>query len=69
MSSKLKVKTLKRRQQRRSGVFIVDSEQISHIALLFPLLTWNKYMPIGRKILSKFIIKVNDKIGLKQTQD
>ena len=42
MSSKLKVKTLKRRQQRRSGVFIVDSEQISHIALLFPLLTWNK---------------------------
>ena len=69
MSSKLKVKTLKRRQQRRSGVFIVDSEQISHIALLLPLLTWNKYMPIGRKILSKFIIKVNDKIGLKQTQD
>ena len=69
MSSKLKVKTVKRRQQRRSGVFIVDSEQISHIALLLPLLTWNKYMPIGRKILSKFIIKVNDKIGLKQTQD
>ena len=27
---------------RRSGVFIVKFEQISHIALVFPLLTLNK---------------------------
>ena len=28
--------------QRRSGVFIVNFEQISHIVLVFPLLTLNK---------------------------
>ena len=40
--SKLTIKTLERRQWRRSGVFIVNFEQISHIALLFLLLTFNK---------------------------
>ena len=35
--SKLKIKTPKRRHWRRSGVFIVNFEQISHI-VLFPLL-------------------------------
>ena len=31
-----------RRQLSRPGVFIVNFEQISHIFLLFPLLTLNK---------------------------
>ena len=39
--SKLTIKTPERREWRRSGVFIVVSEQISHIVLVFPLLTLN----------------------------
>ena len=39
--SKLTVKTPARRQKRRSGVFIVNSEHISHLVLVFPLLTLN----------------------------
>ena len=31
----------------RSGVFIVNFEKISHIVLVFPLLTLNKQMPAG----------------------
>ena len=31
--------TAERRHWRRSGVFTIDSEQISHIALVFPPLT------------------------------
>ena len=37
--SKLTIKTPERRQGRRSGVFIVNFEQISHIFQVFPLLT------------------------------
>ena len=41
-----KIKTPERRQWRRqrarSGIFIVNFEQISHIVLVFPLLTLNK---------------------------
>ena len=32
---------------RRCGVFSVTFEQISHIALVFPLLAWNKYILAG----------------------
>ena len=39
---KLTIKTLERRNWRRSGVFIVNFEQISHIVLVLPLLTSNK---------------------------
>ena len=35
--SKLTIKTLKRRQLRRPSVFIVNFEQVSHIALAFPM--------------------------------
>ena len=31
-------------QRRRSGVFIANFEQISHIALVFPFLALNKQM-------------------------
>ena len=39
MCSKLTIKTPERRQLRRSGVFIVTSEHISHLVLMFLLLT------------------------------
>ena len=39
--SKLTIKTPERRQWRRSGVFIVNFEYISHLALVFLLLTLN----------------------------
>ena len=45
--SKLAIKTLKQRQWRLSGIFIVNFEQIPHIVLIFPLLTLNKLMPAG----------------------
>ena len=38
MCSKLTIKT----PERRSGVFIVNFEHISHLALMFVLLTINK---------------------------
>ena len=37
-------------------VFIVDFKQISHIALVFPLLTLNKKMPPG-KVFFIFVIQ------------
>ena len=39
---KLTIKAPERRHWRRSGVFIVNFEQILHIVLVFPLLTLNK---------------------------
>ena len=39
---KLKIKTPERRQWRRSGVFIVNYEHVSHLSLVFLLLTLNK---------------------------
>ena len=39
---KLTIKTPERRQWRRSGVFIVNFERISHLVLVLLLLTLNK---------------------------
>ena len=39
--SKLTIKTRERRQRRRSGVIIVNFQPISHLALVFLLLTLN----------------------------
>ena len=36
-------KDARRRQWRRSGVFIVNFEHISHLVLVFLLLTFNMY--------------------------
>ena len=41
--SKLTMKTPEWRRWRRSGVFIVNFEQISHIVLVFSMLTLNKW--------------------------
>ena len=48
IGSKLSTKTPERPQWRRSGVFIVNFEQISRIVLLFPMLTLIKLMAVGR---------------------
>ena len=43
--SKITMNTPERRHWRCSDVFIVNSEEILHVALIFPLLTLNKQMP------------------------
>ena len=45
--SKLIIKTLERRHRRRSGVFIVNFEHISHLVLVCLLLTLKKYLLVG----------------------
>ena len=45
--SNLTIKTSERRQRRRSGVFIVNFELISHLFLVFLLLTLNMYFFAG----------------------
>ena len=42
MCSKLTIKTPEQRQRRRSGIFIVNFENISHLCLVFLLFTLNK---------------------------
>ena len=50
---KVNDKDTKTTSRRRSGVFIVNTEQISHIVVMFLLLTLNKEMPAGvRQMLS-----------------
>ena len=43
--SKLAVKKAERRQCRHSGVSIANSKHISHLVLVFLLLTLSRYMP------------------------
>ena len=45
--SKLIIKAPERRQWRRSGVFIINFEHISHLVLVFLLLTLRSQMPTG----------------------
>ena len=45
--SKLTMKTPEESHWRRSGIFIVDFEQISHIFLVFLLLTLNMLLLTG----------------------
>ena len=51
--SKLIIKTPEWRQLRRSGVFIVNSEQISKLVLVFLVLTLSRKMPAGTPNLAK----------------
>ena len=44
---KVTIKTLEGRQWHRSGVFIVNFEQISLIALVFPVLTLSNLTSAG----------------------
>ena len=42
---KLKIEIAERRHSQHFSVFIVNLEQISHIDVIFPLLTWTEQMP------------------------
>ena len=48
--SNLTIKTPERRHWHRSGIFIVNSELISHLVLVFLLLTLEKYLAAGKKL-------------------
>ena len=54
--SKLTIKTPERRQWRSSGVFIVNFEHISHLVLVFLLLTLSSVNP-GKVKIGKVIAK------------
>ena len=56
--SKLTIKIPERRNWRRFGIFIVNFEHISHLALVFVLLTLSRYMPAGIRKCVKQIIKI-----------
>ena len=45
--SKLTIKIPERRYWRRSGIYIVNFEHISHLVLVFLLLTLSRKMPAG----------------------
>ena len=63
--SKLIIKTPERRHWRRSGVFIVNLEYISHLVLVFLLLTLNMQFPAGVFVnLAQFEKRRFDKILL-----
>ena len=49
--SELTIKIQDRPQLRRSGIFIVNFEHISHLVLGFLLLTLIRLMPVGLKTL------------------
>ena len=49
--SKLTVKTTKQRHWRRSGVFIVNFEHISHLVLVFLLLTFNRKLSAVKELV------------------
>ena len=53
--SKLTINTPEQRQLRLSGVFIVNSEHISHLILMFLLLSLNMQLPAGMRVLLKGI--------------
>ena len=52
--SKLTIKTPERRYWCRSGVFIVYFEHISHLVLVFLLLTLTRYIPTGTRSMTSF---------------
>ena len=56
-SSKLTIKTPERRHWRRPDVFIVNFEHVSHLVLVFLLLTLDRQMPAGMKSQIPQILK------------
>ena len=64
--SKLIIKISERRYWRRPGIFLANFEHISHLVLMFLLLTLSMEMPAGswliKNQISKEMFKVNDKL-------
>ena len=54
--SKLLINTADQRQSRRSGVFIVNFEHISHLVLVFLLLPLNMLMKNSSKRLTELLL-------------
>ena len=63
--SKLTIKTPERRQWRRSGVFIVNFEHISHIVLVLLLLTLNMYLPAGKSEYFYYTVTVSSCVVMR----
>ena len=59
--SKLTIKIPKRRHWRRSGIFIVNFEHITHLALVFLLLTLSRLMPAGYCLILLISFQLNEK--------
>ena len=51
MCSKLTIKTPEQHHWRRSGIFIVNFEHISHLVLVFLLLTLNIQLSAGPNVM------------------
>ena len=51
------IKTPERGQWSRSGIFIANFEQISYIVLVSSLLSFNKWMAAGVRVISKMLKK------------
>ena len=49
------IETPERGQWSRSGIFIVNFEQISYIVLVSSLLSFNKWMAAGVRVISKML--------------
>ena len=54
--SKLTIKTPERRHWRSSDVFIVNFEHITHLVLVFLLLTLSRYMPAGKHCVNNLFV-------------
>ena len=52
---KVNIKTPERRQSRRSGVFIVNFAYISHLVVVFLLLTLSTLMPAENPMFGHFL--------------
>ena len=57
IGSKLTIKIPERHHWRRSGVFVVNFEHISHLALVFLLLTLSRQTSNGNLFIQKTIDK------------
>ena len=64
---KLTIKTLERRHCRLSGIFIVKFEHISHLILVFLLLTLSRWVIETIKTKLNFIIRQKKLIYLSNT--
>ena len=62
--SKLTIKTPQRRGWRRCGVFIVNFEQISHLVVVFILLTLSRYMPAGIYLMTRICLILQSAIQI-----
>ena len=66
--SKLKIKTPEWRQWRRSGFFIVNFEHMSHLVVVFLLLTLSRQMPARKSLLRVMILIIRNSCSYYSTK-